>query len=50
MPPGVACLLVFIGPDVGVLNSFFAREMGNSPIKNCQGILPKGGMVSLGID
>ena len=31
-------LLVFIGPRVGVLNSFFARGVGNSPIKkNCPG-------------
>ena len=30
-------------PGVGGLNCFFARKVGNSPIKkNCQGVLPGG--------
>ena len=33
MPPGVGFKLVSIGPGVVVLNSFFARGVGNSPIK-----------------
>ena len=43
-------LLVFIGPGGGVLNSFLARGVGNSPIKEtARGFCP-GGMVRLGID
>ena len=31
--PGGGVLARFIGPGSGVLNSFFARGVGNSPIK-----------------
>ena len=35
---------------VGVLNSFFARGVGNSPIKKLPGSFARGGMVRLEID
>ena len=36
---------------MGVLNSFFAQEVGNSPIKKLPGgFARERGMVSLGID
>ena len=52
MPPGVGFSLVFIGLGVGVLNSFFALEVGNLPIKKIAGGGGGGGgeMVRLGID
>ena len=31
--PGVGFSLVIIGPGMGVLNTFFARGVGNSPNK-----------------
>ena len=42
MPRGVGFLLVFIGPGGGVLNSFFARGVGNSPIKELPGGFAQG--------
>ena len=46
---GVGFQLVFIGPGVGVLNSFLPGGWGIRPSKKFPGVLP-GGMVRLGID
>ena len=52
MPRGVGFLARFYRPrGVGVLNTFFAREVVNSPIKKfAPGVLPGGRMVRLGTD
>ena len=48
--PGVGFELVFIGPRGGGFELFFARGVGNSPIKKiARGFCPRG-MVRLGID
>ena len=48
--PGDGVLARFLGPRVGVLNSFFAWRVGNSPIKKIAGGFAQGGMVRLGGD
>ena len=43
--------LVSIGPGGRGFEPSFAWGVGNTPIKNCPGVLPGGGgMVGLGID
>ena len=46
--PGVAFKLVFVGPGVLVVNSFFGLGVGNSPIKKlAREFSGGGGMVRL---
>ena len=49
MPPGWGFSSFLYGPGGGGVELFFARGVGNLPIKKCPGVLP-GGMVRLGID